>query len=291
MESFLKDFTNIIYFINDIHKRLDYGNIICSNRVFEGEFINKSLQDIRKTIKDIITVKSEGIVFNSPDYIDICLKQYCPTHTDCFKTPSLKEKYDNIDSVLIRSIYEYLTVQGKTYNDIKEFYKEILVSVFCVFNISREANNPPSVPYIDINLLKIHMAIYEKTKDESVKNEIISELNRLYYKLNHGKIVEGTNYTNETTFEQNQVSVILNSDEYKQIYTDKNYDSSVLKNFIETIDNNNAISAIGTLEFLDQIAKYNTANTICSRLDALSPDAIQNYRDTRRFDDLYQKIQ
>jgi hypothetical protein len=296
MNSLSDDMESITNFINDIHKRLDYGKIICSNRVFEGEFINKSLQDIRDTIKDIITVKSEGIVFNSPDYIDICLKQYCPTHTDCFKTPLLKDKYDNIDSVLIRSIYEYLKKdQEKENYSVKDFYKDILVSVFCVFNISREANNPPSVPYIDINLLKIHMAIYEKTKEEYVKKEtmdkIKSELNRLYYKLNHGKNFEGTTYTDETTFEQNQVSVILNSDEYKQIYTDKNYDSSVLKNFIETIDNNNAISAIGTLEFLDQIAKYNTANTICSRLDALSPDAIQNYRDTRRFDDLYQKIQ
>jgi hypothetical protein len=253
------------------------------------------LQDIRKTIKDIITVKSEGIVFNSPDYIDICLKQYCPTHTDCFKTPLLKDKYDNIDSVLIRSIYEYLKKdQEKENYTVKQFYKDILVSVFCVFNISREANNPPSVPYIDINHLKIHMAIYEKTKEESVKKEtmdkIKSELNRLYYKLNHGKNFEGTTYTDETTFEQNQVSVILNSDEYKEIYTNKKYDSSFLKKFIETIDNNNAISAIGTLEFLDQIAKYNTANTICSRLDALSPDAIQNYKDTRRFGDLY-KIQ
>ena len=302
MELFLKDFLNIINFINDIYKRLDYGKIICSNRVFEGEFINKSLQDIRNTIKDIITVKSEGIVFNSPDYIDICLKQYCPTHTDCFKTPSLKEKYDNIDSVLIRSIYEYLKKDQEKEYTVKDFYKDILVSVFCVFNISREANNPPSVPYIDINLLKIHMAIYEKTKEESVKNEtmekIKSELDRLYYKLNHGKKVQDdtTTYTDETTFEQNQVSVILNSDEYNKIYTKTNYEISNLKKFIETIDNNNAISAIGTLEFLDQIAKYNTANTICSRLDALSlhalsPEAIQNYKDTRRFGDLYQKIQ
>ena len=33
-------------------------------------------------------------------------------------------------------------------------YNDILVGVFCVINISKEANNPPPVPYVDINDLK-----------------------------------------------------------------------------------------------------------------------------------------
>ena len=33
-------------------------------------------------------------------------------------------------------------------------YKDILVGVFCVINISKKANNPPPVPYVDINDLK-----------------------------------------------------------------------------------------------------------------------------------------
>ena len=42
----------------------------------------------------------------------------------------------------------------------------------------------------------------------------------------------------------------------------KNFDE-YLKQLIEYYDNQNAISAIGTLEFLDQISKYNTTETIC----------------------------
>jgi hypothetical protein len=30
------------------------------------------------------------------------------------------------------------------------------------------------------------------------------------------------------------------------------------------VDNSNAVSAIGTLDFLDRIAKYNTVNTTCN---------------------------
>ena len=33
------------------------------------------------------------------------------------------------------------------------------------------------------------------------------------------------------------------------------------------IDKSNAVSAIGTLEFLDQIAKFNTIKTICNSQD------------------------
>jgi hypothetical protein len=37
----------------------------------------------------------------------------------------------------------------------------------------------------------------------------------------------------------------------------------VVKEFIDMIDKSNAISAIGTLEFLDQLAKFNKVSNIC----------------------------
>ena len=46
-------------------------------------------------------------------------------------------------------------------------------------------------------------------------------------------------------------------------YTLSPKDFRFFNKLIECIDNNNAISAIGTLEFLDQISKYHTTNTIC----------------------------
>lgn len=43
-----------------------------------------------------------------------------------------------------------------------------------------------------------------------------------------------------------------------------NYKSHI-KSFIDMIDKSNAASAIGTLEFLDQIAKFNTVDVICKK--------------------------
>jgi hypothetical protein len=100
---------------------------------------------------------------------------------------------------------------------------------------------------------------------------------------------DATNYTDETTFQHNQVSVILNSNEYTAIYENnenfENFNIDIIKGFIRTIDNNNAVSAIGTLEFVDQIAKYNTTNTICSA--AKLNENFNTYKDQNRFDNLY----
>jgi len=43
-----------------------------------------------------------------------------------------------------------------------------------------------------------------------------------------------------------------------------------IKEFIDMIDKSNSVSAIGTLEFLDQIAKFNTIKTICNAQDISS---------------------
>jgi acid stress-induced BolA-like protein IbaG/YrbA len=279
-------------FISVIEKRFRYGIQICNRRVVEGEFINESLREIRENIKDIITVKSQDKVFNSPDYIDICLEQYCPTHADCFKTNPITDMTKlEIKSVLIKSIYEYIKGDKQDYS-IEKFYKEILISIFCVFNISRQANNPPPVPYIDINDLKIDVATY-KPEEEKEQN-IIEHLKRLYYKLNNGKNFsnERLDYADETTFEQHQVSVILSSNPYNEIYnkTDEmfeEFDIETIKEFIETIDNNNAVSAIGTLEFVDQIAKYNTTKTICSSNKIVDAN-VARYKDAYRYKNLYE---
>jgi hypothetical protein len=283
-------YKKIVNFFKEIQSRFVYGIQICERRVFEGKFINESLRQIRENIKDIITVKSQDKVFNSPDYIDICLEQYCPTHADCFKTNPIDGSKLNTTSVLIKSIYEYIKLDKETGYTVEEFYKDILISIFCVFNISRQANNPPPVPYIDINDLKINTTLYEKTEKETTKTLIINDLKRLYYKLNeHPLKDDATNYTDETTFQHNQVSVILNSNEYTAIYENnenfENFNIDIIKGFIRTIDNNNAVSAIGTLEFVDQIAKYNTTNTICSA--AKLNENFNTYKDQNRFDNLY----
>jgi hypothetical protein len=63
----------------------------------------------------------------------------------CFTTD--KNDFD-IQSVIMKEIYEYIGGEKET------FYENIEFCVFCVFNWSRTANNPPPVAYVDINYFK-----------------------------------------------------------------------------------------------------------------------------------------
>ena len=326
-----------------ILSRLNKGYIVCSYRNFEGEFINKSLQDMREDIKNIFYEKQEDVIYISPDYVNLCLEKYCPTHSDCFKKETTTPGNPIIKSDIFNKIFEFLKKEKKEEYTIKDFYKDILISVFCVVNISPGANNPPPVPYIDINELKIALIQFEKehennkkieydktpdrndvdyTEDkyykisDTTRKELADNLKKIYFKIKGVKFIEEIqplikNIAIETvsnsfqlkkeedehTFNEVQTSAILQvkyghdsktvfemlfevAESMYHLYDGRNFlyyinNNEVdnrnrneklieyIKKFIESIDNNNAISAIGTLEFLDQISKYHTTQTIC----------------------------
>jgi len=277
----------VILVLTNILNRLEYGKRICEYRRHEGYFINESLKEMREDIKNIFYVKQSDSIFISPNYVNLCLEKYCPTHSDCFKN-DVQQKNIQINSVIFQKIFNYL--DNKEYfkevdkeSKIENFYENILISVFCVLNISRSANNPPSVPYIDINELKIALKKYEKNKTylDELKNNFIdlkTNLEKTKYKITGKYTSESTQP--ENTFDEFQTSSIQHNEAFKYIFTgdtslisklnSKNsvyqllpYDFNFLYELIEIIDNNNAVSAIGTLEFLDQISKYHTTNTIC----------------------------
>ena len=50
-----------------IQERLQKGQLVCDSRTNEGEFINKSLQDMREDIKNIFYEKQEDVLYISPD--------------------------------------------------------------------------------------------------------------------------------------------------------------------------------------------------------------------------------
>ena len=151
----LKQF--IYNMIDSRNRRLEIGNVVCAHRRTEGYFINDSLKQIRGVIRDLLYEKNKDALGVVPNYVDICFDKYCPTHENCFAFDSKISKPSNdseINSVIFQQIYDYLkTTKGDSYT-VEQMYKEILVGVFCVINISKGANNPPPVPYVDINDLK-----------------------------------------------------------------------------------------------------------------------------------------
>lgn len=265
IKTLIKILKKIIKYVYDIIKetrcRLLYGQAICNNRKFEGEFINDSLYKIGETINEILATKSSNVIYNSPDFIDVCLKQYCPSNTNCFSIKTAPNLNKPIPSVIFQQIFDYFNNNRKPNYTKTQFYNDIIVSVFCVFNISKSANNPPPVPYIDINNLKlIFNNKLDKTTDiKPILKEIVDSLqyfedkvvldSNIVYNINH--IIANTEQiTNE------YLNTAFTTGDYA-LYN--NY----IKEFINAIDKNNAASAIGTLEFVDKIAKFNTVNNIC----------------------------
>jgi len=287
--------THFIEYMNEIYYRYKYGKMICDNRREEGYFINKSLKDIRITIKQIMDIKNTSNLYNSPDYFDICLKQYCKTNIDCFTNvdslfKTTPKKNQDIPSILFREIFNHYKGEiytGEESKEIKRFYKDILISVICVFNTSRIANNPPPIPYLDINRFKQIYYQYEKYDDISLRQEFLNELKIIYIKITGNKydFVIDKEIPIYKTFKNKLNSLSIDS-KFKQIYntdvevvdaaigiinnTNKAYnndDKKEIEDFIELINNSNAASTIGTLQYIDELSKFNVVNNVCLNID------------------------
>ena len=250
---------------------------ICKNRLYEGSFINSSIADLRNTIKTMMIAKNDGNQYNYADIESYCLNQYCPGE-NCFKIEYKQNPNKAIESVLIQSIYDELTNHASM--SINEFYKNLYICIFCVFNISRAVNNPPDIPYIEINDLKQNIALYKNKidilgSDEFNKNQTFIELCNAIYE--NGKKLE-TLLNDETQFENklqyltidssdnlvyskfiNRINIIQRNDPNENMLVKYNE----LQDFINVIDNHNAVTPIGTLDFIDNVAKFTTTNSTC----------------------------
>ena len=151
------------------------------------------MAEIREIIKEIIKRKNDGVNSILPNYLDICFERYCPTHKNCFSFTDKKKNEDStneVQSAIFNVIQEYFATktyyQSDDYNEVTKkfdlninlFYQKLVIGIFCVLNISKKANNPPPVPYVDINDLKRIVFNYNLFTDKN-KNELKLEFTRL----------------------------------------------------------------------------------------------------------------
>ena len=228
----------------------------CTLRLNEGIFINKSLQDLRTIIKDIISEKNKGIVI--PNFIGDCFDKYFKN--DYFK--SSKSTTSNISSVIINEIINeiFVPIEGQekpqqekekeTFK--KDFLHNLIISIFCVFNISRGANNPPPTHYIDINKLKY---IFKNDKKNNQITQILIDELAIVKQL---ITTLGIDFSESPEYDD--LKFITSPSKNKKFL-------GYIQYFNNFIDNFNAPSAVGTLDFLDSLAKYNTIDNIC-RIDS-----------------------
>ena len=270
---------NVEILFKKIEDCILYNDIIqnvCKNRVVEGTFINESLNSLSKDIVNIINFKNKDTIYFVPNFQDSCLPAYCPNQSTCFAT----ERPTNfkIESIILKEIYNFLHPENKLIEEDKtiqidkesvlaklnkkkeeetrltKFYGIIEFCVFCVFNWSRSANNPPPVPYVDINELN---QIISKT------NQTILSVGPLKSALS-SRIAELTRnrYSKDALAKLNKIYNLINN---KQTINSET--SKIILDILKQIDNTNATTAIGTIEFIDKISKLNTISNSCFNMN------------------------
>jgi hypothetical protein len=235
---------NVDILLNKIKESILYNKVIsnvCKHRVVEGSFINESLNNLSKDIVNIINFKNKDMIYYVPSFQDSCLPAYCPTRKMCFTTD--KNNFD-IQSVIMEEIYKYIGGEKET------FYENIEFCVFCVFNWSRTANNPPPVAYVDINYFKqmIYSGDQATFNMEEFKKELQARIKHLeQYKFSPGglKVLR-------------EINGIVN---VKKTIDDETKEN--IKEKLSIIDNTNATTSVGTIEFIDKISKLNSISNSC----------------------------
>lgn len=254
----------IITKIQECIKYTEYIKEACKNRVIEGEYINDSLKKLTDDLTNIMAYKNRENLYYIPQFNTNCFNQYCNNSSNCFNVP-------NVDTLELKSnimidINDYLSknkgnVIKQTPENIKEMQKDnypidpgnfdyLTICIFGVFNWSRIANNPPPVPYVNINKLK-HL-IYDRDQYNFSVSTFKAELTKIINLL----IVRKTS---------SYALYVLQRIE-KLIGDKTKINSAIISEIIRNltlIHNQNMLSAVGTVEFLDQIAKLNTTNSTC----------------------------
>ena len=300
------NYNNLLELLKDLELetscRQENSNVICENRREEGYFINNSLEKVREVIKKILFEKNKDSINITPNFIDICFKNYCPQHSNCFNFDILNEKsiqQDKTGSVIFDEIYKELK-EIKGYEAPQKMYEDIIISIFCVFNISRGANNPPPTPYLDINKLKLLFYYEDIVNKPSLQDEFIEEASNIINKIMvefKDKVGDLTTIKSNISKQKSIFDLLNQVKEYFNTHTNnidkKTYNQLYkffIKEFIDMIDKSNAVSAIGTLEFLDQIAKFNTIKSICNsqEIKEKQPNLIDRFNRNNIMKQLYE---
>ncbi len=277
------------------------SKMICADRVKEGLFINDSLYNLRLFISWFLKtiVGAKGV----PSFTDMCLPMQCNPYTnECFGiggTTIAEEPY----SIIANQMKQ--TICGN--NEVCNSFKDLTFVVFNVLHLSHHANNPPPIEYTDISgLIQEYNRLKSlKLYDESLLNDGLNFLSneprvRQFF-INDLKSRETISRYDETT---KTTLMKLITDLETSANSGKPVEEQItrLKTVIDFCTNINAVSAIGTMEFTDMIAKFGINTNICNfRTDSnivtslnylpeVTRDAIISSLDKQR-EDLAQLVQ
>lgn len=263
-----------------INQMTEEYKTICRDRVKEGQFINDSLEQLRTFISYFLTIiqKKDNSIMN-PKFIDSCVPIQCnPNYEDCFGSSLFSNKEDKEierSSVIANQIRNKLC----SYDDDSDNYgncEAFSSMTFCIFNVinlSRRANNPPPIPYIDITNLMNEQNRLESISTMLVSDDVKISDDRTSFRVYKPYLEELLNSPLLVTQpmgtikgdERNNIAILVRVllDDYNKVLNSPDLTLTNLKNLISYINKINALTTVGTMEFTDMIAKFGLNRVTC----------------------------
>ena len=238
--------TKLLLSSEDIKKGVKLD--LCNIRNKEGLFINYTLNQFRDFISNLLRTS------NDFSFIDECASIQCnPNYRDCFG----QNPYGSTSS----------TPNSNNYGELTKYImnvpnaQEMIFCIINVLNLSKSANNPPPTPYLDITELMIER--------ERMKNYLSSSLRTEEFALRLSKPTVSSDILKRLI----RNPLLLNMpEEFKKIVLSLSNDllngigqpMEKLETLIQSIENSNGVTSIGSMKFIDDMSKGGYTPPTCN---------------------------
>ena len=251
---------------------------IINNRNVEGRYINDSLQELNRDISRALQYSGIGVddgqlaypIVPLPEaYPSRCFQLYCDAAWGTCTGATPHEESDAVaGGELQGSIFDCLESHfERKWNSVKT---SLVVAMFCILNVSRDANNPPTSRYIDVDGLGREIEritvgeknLYNKWIDfefagprkkpvATISNDVLDPLIRRL----------GENYRGGS------ITIRTGALEVAGPLVCGPFIPDVAKKLFDMVERYNAAHPIGTLESIDRLAKRHLGTHVSCGFD------------------------
>ena len=269
---------------------------VCNCRAYEGVYINDALKGVRESFASIISekLKSSTALYPSPTFLDDCSK--LQQNNLISTTSPLNMPMSSMGNAkdIFKHIRDKFARDGLKDPDHRLIGCQLVL--FTVLNQSRTANDPPPIPYVDIDDLRMLHAQLNRTDQIQLLSsalghkDSISDVSQAgispdalfhYFDLEPlisppgpitQRIISQLEYFQDSLggstvsyFKEllEDLQVLFGNQPQTLAKVDITMVRPPLEDIIRKLDTINAATAIGSLEFTDRVAKLLSTERTC----------------------------